>query len=229
MDNSITILIVDDDLNFIEFLDYILSKEGYIVIQANSGDEAIELAKKNNPHLILLDIKMPKMDGFEVCIALRNIPEISHTKIALISGLLDDKSKIAGFDAGADDFICKPIKPKVLLARIGALLKLYKHPIIFNDEKESLKKFGNITIDFEKYLVIVDQDEITLPKKEFLLLKLLSTKPSKVFTRKEILDQLWENSISQGSRFIDVHIHNLREKLGPNHIKTVKGVGYKFA
>ncbi|NOU18556.1 MAG: response regulator transcription factor [Bacteroidales bacterium] len=228
MENSIIILIVDDDLNFIEFLDYILSKEGYIVIKANSGDEAIELAKRNNPHLILLDIKMPKTDGIEVCIALRNIPEISHTKIVLISGLLDDKSKIAGFDAGADDYICKPIKPKVLLARIGALLKNFKRPIIFSDEKDTLKKFGNITIDFEKYLVIVDQDEITLPKKEFLLLKLLSAKPSKVFTRQEILDQLWENSINQGSRFIDVHIHNLREKLGSNRIKTIKGVGYKF-
>ncbi|NVO08381.1 MAG: response regulator transcription factor [Bacteroidales bacterium] len=229
MENNIKILIVDDDLIFIEFLDYILSKEGYIVIQANSGDEAIEIARRSNPHLILLDIKMPKKDGIEVCIALRNIPEISHTKIAFVSGLLDDKSKIAGFEAGADDYICKPIKPKVLLARIGALLKAFKHPIIYNDEKDTLKKFGNITIDFEKYLVIVDRNEIELPKKEFQLLKLLSSKPSKVFTRQEILDQIWENSINQGSRYIDVHIHNLREKLGSNHIKTIKGVGYKFS
>jgi two-component system alkaline phosphatase synthesis response regulator PhoP len=228
MENNIKILIVDDDLIFIEFLDYILSNEGYIVIRANSGNEAIELAKRSNPHLILLDIKMPKMDGFEVCIALRNIPEISHTKIVLISGLLDDKSKIAGFDAGADDYICKPIKPKVLLARIGALLKEFKYPPKY-DESDAQKKFGNITIDFEKYLVVVDQNEITFPKKEFLLLKLLSSKPSKVFTRQEIFDQLWENSINQESRSIDVHIHNLREKLGSNHIKTVKGVGYKFS
>jgi two-component system alkaline phosphatase synthesis response regulator PhoP len=228
MENKLKILIVDDDLDFIEFISHVLTNEGFLVFQAGSGEAAIELAQINKPHLILLDIMMPGMNGIETCISIRNIPEISQTKIVFVSALSDDNSKIQSFEAGGDDYVCKPVKPKVLVARLGALLRKSYEVQLAHAERETYKKIGNITIDFEKYIVLVDEKEISLPKKEFLLLKLLVSKPSKVFTRQEIFALLWGDGIYGGSRYIDVHIHNLRDKLGSNHIKTVKGVGYKF-
>jgi two-component system alkaline phosphatase synthesis response regulator PhoP len=229
MENEFKILIVDNDLVYADFLLSVLTIEGFQVMQTNSGEAAVELAKKHTPHLIFLEIILPKMTGFETCMAIRNIPEICQTKIVFLSALSDDNSKIQGFDAGGDDFVCKPVKPKVLAARLGALLKDFKVVSSSNSASDLFTKIGDVTIDFEKYVVYVGEKEVVLPKKEFLLLKLLASKPLKVFSRQEIFDHIWGDGYNQDSRYIDVHIYNLREKLGPNHIKTIKGVGYKFS
>jgi len=228
MQNKLKILIVDNDLDSIELLEYVLTSEGFLVDHASTGVEAIELVKRNNPHLIILDTNIPEMNGFETCEAIRGIPEYSKTKIVFLSALVDDNSKILAFEAGADDYICKPVRPKVLAARLGAILKEFKTAQLLNTVSDTFKIVGNITIDYEKYLVYVGQKEVNLPKKEFQLLNLLTSKPSKVFTRQEIFDHIWVDGDYVNSRFIDVHIHNLRENIGPDRIKTIKGVGYKF-
>ncbi len=222
------ILLVDDEPDILEFLSYNINKEGYEVHTAQNGKEAIEKAKKINPHLILLDVMMPEMDGIETCEILRQNKNFKNTIIAFLTARGEDYSQIAGFDAGGDDYITKPVKPKVIVSRIKALLKRFKD--VNEDEKREnlIIKQSNIIIDREKYIVIKDGEELVLPKKEFELLVLLITKPDRVFTRDEIFSAVWGDNIIVGDRTIDVHIRKLREKIGENHIKTIKGVGYKF-
>lgn len=218
------ILIVDDELDILEFLSYNLKKEGYQVFTAPGGDEAIAIAKKELPHLVLLDVMMPGLDGIEVCRELRSAPGLNDVIIAFLTARSEDYSHIAGFDAGADDYINKPIKPRVLISRIKALLRRYPT----GKEGESVIDVGGLKIDRESYLVINDGKEINLPRKEFELLSLLASKPGKVFAREEILNRVWGDEVIVGDRTIDVHIRKLREKIGEDFIKTVKGVGYKF-
>lgn len=218
------ILLVDDEKDILEFLGYNLKKEGYEVITARNGSDAIKIAKAEKPHLIILDVMMPKMDGIETCTEIKAIPELGNTIVLFLTARGEDYSQIAGFEAGADDYITKPVKPKVLISRIKALLRRYKEPEIHIEEI----KLKNITIDKERYLIIKDDKEITLPKKEFELLMLLASKPTKVFTREEIFTKVWGNDVIVGDRTIDVHVRKIREKVGLDSIKTIKGVGYKI-
>ncbi len=217
------ILLVDDEPDILEFIRYNLEKEGYTVYTAENGKKAIELAQRVIPHLILLDVMMPEMDGIETCRELRTMQEFKNTLIAFLTARNEDYSQIAGFDVGADDYITKPIKPRVLISRIKALLRRFTA-----ETTEDNVKLGNIEIDQEKFMVYKDGVELNLPKKEFELLSLLTSKPGKVFSRKEILNKIWGNDIIVGDRTIDVHIRKLREKLGDNYFKTIKGIGYKF-
>jgi two-component system, OmpR family, alkaline phosphatase synthesis response regulator PhoP len=217
------ILLVDDEPDIIEFLSYNLKKEGYHVFTALTGEEGIDVARKETPHLILLDVMMPGIDGIEVCKELRGIPGMDSVIIAFLTARSEDYSHIAGFEAGADDYISKPIKPRVLLSRIKALLRRS------NAGTESTSvDVGKLRIDRESYLVHKEGEEINLPRKEFELLSLLASKPGKVFAREEILNKVWGDDVVVGDRTIDVHIRKLREKLGEEFIRTVKGVGYKF-
>jgi two-component system alkaline phosphatase synthesis response regulator PhoP len=217
------ILLVDDEEDILEFLSYNLKKEGYKVFTALNGEEGLDVAKKELPNLILLDVMMPGIDGIEVCREIRGIPGLKDVLIAFLSARSEDYSHIAGFDAGADDYINKPIKPRVLLSRIKALLRRGQ-PV-----KDSIPEdLGGIRIDRESYLVFKEDQEISLPRKEFELLSLLASKPGKVFAREDILNKVWGGEVVVGDRTIDVHIRKLREKLGEDYIKTVKGVGYKF-
>jgi two-component system alkaline phosphatase synthesis response regulator PhoP len=228
MDNKdYRILLVDDEADILEFLSFNLDQEGFEVFTAQNGKEAIEKANEVLPHLIILDVMMPEMDGMEACELLRQDEKFNKTIIAFLTARGEDYSQIAGFDAGADDYIAKPVKPKVLVSRIKALLKRYDSNS--EDKKDDLLiKQSDIIIDREKYQVTKNGTELTFPKKEFELLVLLISKPDKVFTRDEIFSSVWGNDIIVGDRTIDVHIRKLREKIGENHIKTVKGVGYKF-
>jgi len=230
MDNKkYKILIVDDEADILEFVGYNLKKEDFTVFTAWNGLEAIKKAKEHYPHLILMDVMMPEMDGMEACEKIKEIPELKNTIIAFLTARGEDYSQIAGFDAGADDYITKPIKPKVLVSRIKALLKRYRNDNKGTEEDaESIIEKGNIKIDREKFLIYKDNQEIVLPRKEFTLLLLLVSKPQKVFTRDEIFSKVWGNDIIVGDRTIDVHIRKLREKIGDDLIHTVKGVGYKF-
>jgi two-component system alkaline phosphatase synthesis response regulator PhoP len=218
------ILLVDDEQDILNFLTYNLRKDGFDVYAVDSGKDAIEKAKEIRPNLILLDVMMPLMDGIETCRELREIPEIKNTMIAFLTARNEDYSQIAGFDVGADDYITKPIKPRVLSSRIKALLKRV------NPEVKTLQKMelGGIKIDIERFVVIKDGIEFSLPKKEFKLLALLATKPGKVFTRETILQQIWGEEVIVGDRTIDVHVRKIREKLGNEYIKTIKGIGYKL-
>jgi len=228
MDKSLfRILLVDDEPDILEFLGYNLRKEGYIIYEAQNGKEAIKLAKEIIPHLILLDVMMPETDGIETCKIIHNMPELKNTLIAMLTARGEDYSQIAGFEAGADDYIAKPIKIKVLISRIKALLRRIDLSSSVDKKFEIVTK-GNLTIDKEKYLVSVNDKEISLPKKEFELLWLLTSKPNKVFSREDIYSVVWGNHIIVGERTIDVHIRKLREKIGNEHIVTIKGIGYKF-
>jgi two-component system alkaline phosphatase synthesis response regulator PhoP len=227
--NDYKILLVDDEPDILEFLSYNLKREGYEVFTSSNGREAIETAKKEKPHLVLLDVMMPEMDGIETCEELRKLPAMKGAIIAFLTARGEDYSQIAGFDAGGDDYITKPIKPKVLISRIKALLKRYNGNTAPVEESEGMViQRGDLTIDKEKYVVINKEQELVLPKKEFELLLLLISKPDKVFTRDEIFNAVWGENIIVGDRTIDVHIRKLREKIGDSHIKTIKGVGYKF-
>jgi len=222
---DIKILLVDDEPDILEILKYNLSSQGYQVFTANNGIEGVEKAKKKTPHLIILDVMMPEMDGIEACDVIRNTKGLENTLITFLTARGEDYSQVAGFDAGADDYITKPIKPKLLISKIKALLRR------LNEEKnqdEDILKVGNIEINREEYKVINNGKEIILPRKEFELLALLASKPDKVFKREVILDKVWGQEVVVGGRTIDVHIRKLREKIGDNHFKTVKGVGYKF-
>ncbi len=221
------ILIVDDEPDIIEFIGYNLKKEGFHVSTATNGKEAVEIAMKVKPHLVLLDIMMPVMDGIEACEEIRKNPELNKTIIAFLTARNEDYSQIAGFEAGADDYIAKPIKPKVLISRIKALLK--RQGGVSITETENRIKIGNIEIDKEKYYLIMEGEKIILPRREFDLLLFLISKPDKVFTREEIYNHIWGTRIIVGDRTMDVHIRKLREKIGKKHLKTVKGVGYKFS
>jgi two-component system alkaline phosphatase synthesis response regulator PhoP len=220
------ILLVDDEPDILEFLSYNLKKEGYIVITANNGKEAISVAKKELPDLIMLDAMMPEMDGMEACRELRETPALKNVLIAFLTARGEDFSQIAGFESGADDYITKPVKPRVLISRIKALLR--RADMGKSVGGGNVIETGGIKIDRERYLIIQNGKEITLPKKEFELLGLLTTKPGKVFTREEILDKVWGGEVVVGDRTIDVHIRKLREKLGEDYFRTVKGIGYTF-
>ena len=226
--NDYKILLVDDDNDIIEFLSYNLKKEGFSIYTASNGNIAIEEVKKSKPHLILLDIMMPEKDGIETCEAIRNIEEIDNPIIVLLTARGEDYSQIAGFDAGADDYITKPIKPKVLISRIYALLRRLNNKPISNTKNNNIIKYKNLEINKEKYIIIINDKELILPRKEFELILLLASKPDNVFTRDEIYNKIWGDSVVVGDRTIDVHIRKLREKIGNNYIKTIKGVGYKF-
>ena len=221
------ILVVDDEPDIIEFLSYNLKKEGFTIKTASTGRQAIDMAVSFNPHLILLDVMMPEMDGIETCGELRANPITKDVLIAFLTARNEDYSQIAGFDAGGDDYISKPIKPKVLISRIKALLKRAGALDDSADSRDEIPQSG-LAIDKERYVVYLDGQEVILPKKEFELLALLHSKPQKVFTRDEIYQAIWGDEIVVGDRTIDVHIRKLREKLGEDYIRTVKGVGYKF-
>ncbi|WP_310555748.1 response regulator transcription factor [Flavobacterium sp.] len=223
---DIKILLVDDEADILEIVGYNLTQEGYQVFTAENGKEAIQKAKKHIPHLIIMDVMMPEMDGMEACENIRKLPELSHVIITFLTARSEDYSMVAGFDAGADDYITKPIKPKVLVSKVKALLRRLK------DEAETANSetinLGNIIINREEYKIIKEDVEIILPRKEFELFYLLASKPGKVFKREEILDKVWGTEVVVGGRTIDVHIRKLREKIGEDLFKTIKGVGYKF-
>ena len=222
---DIKILLVDDEADILEIVGYNLTSEGYQVITATNGVEAIEKAKKHKPQLIILDVMMPEMDGIEACEKLRGIPDLSNAIITFLTARGEDYSQVAGFDAGADDYITKPIKPKVLVSKVKALLRRLKES---DNASDTIIKVGALVINREEYKITNNGQEIILPRKEFELLSLLATKPNKVFKREEILDKVWGNEVVVGGRTIDVHIRKLREKIGDKSFKTVKGVGYKF-
>jgi len=222
--NKYKILLVDDEQDIIDVVRYNLEKENYIIETANNGREAIQVAKNFKPQLILLDVMMPEMDGIEACTELRKNKELSETIIAFLTARSEDYSQIAGFEAGADDYIPKPIKPRVLVSRVKALLRR----LATHEEADQTTALGDITIDKDRYVVTKSGNELQLPKKEFELLALLISKPGRVFTREIILNSVWGNEVVVGDRTIDVHIRKLREKIGDSYIKTVKGVGYKI-
>jgi len=221
---DIKILLVDDEKDILEIIGYNLSQEGYQIFTAENGKEAIKKARKINPHLIILDVMMPEMDGIEACEHIRRIPELSNTIITFLTARSEDFSQLAGFDAGADDYITKPIKPKVLVSKVKALLRRLKEQA----EELDVLNVNGIEINREEYKIVKEGLEIILPRKEFELFYLLASKPGKVFTRTEILDRVWGNQVIVGDRTIDVHIRKLREKIGEEYFKTIKGVGYKM-
>ncbi len=221
------ILVVDDEPDILEILSYNLKKEGFNVTTANNGEEGLKKAEKERPNLIILDIMMPQMDGVEVCRRLRDNKDFDNTLIAFLTAREEDYSHIAALDVGGDDYITKPIKPRVLMSRVKALLRRKGRA---NDEEknDNLIEVGDITVDKEKVMVKRGEEEIELAKKEFELLNLLISKPGKVFTREEIFNKVWGTDVIVGNRTIDVHIRKLREKLGDDYIKTIKGIGYRF-
>jgi len=218
------ILLVDDEPDILEIVKYNLSLEGYQIHTAENGEEAIKKAKIHKPHLIILDVMMPVMDGMEACEKLRIIPELSETIITFLTARGEDYAQVAGFEVGADDYITKPIKPKVLISKVKALLRRFNNTI---DDTVNII-VGDLVINREEYKVVKSEKEIILPRKEFELLALLASKPGKVFKREDILTRVWGNDVIVGDRTIDVHIRKLREKIGNDSFKTVKGVGYKF-
>ena len=220
---DIKILLVDDEPDILEIVGYNLSAEGYQVITAENGQEGVKKAKKELPHLIILDVMMPEMDGIEACEIIRKNPDLKNTIVTFLTARGEDYSQVAGFDAGADDYITKPIKPKVLVSKVKALLRRFKE----EDVVDTLK-VGSLVINRDEYKIVSKGKELVLPRKEFELLSLLASKPGKVFKRDEILDAVWGNEVVVGGRTIDVHIRKLREKLGDKSFKTIKGVGYKF-
>jgi len=217
-----SILIVDDEEDILEILRYNLQKEGFNVEVASNGPDGIEKAKQFHPDLIILDVMMPGMDGIEVCEILRRTPGFETTLVCFLTARAEDYSQIAGLDAGADDYIAKPVKPRVLISRINAILRRKSLESAPAEETES------IVINREKYTVYIHGESLHLPKKEFELLALLASRPDIVFEREQILEKVWGSDIVVGDRTIDVHVRKLREKIGDHHIKTVKGIGYKF-
>ena len=222
--SSIKVLVVDDDPDIVEILKYNLKNSGYSVKSAGNGVEAIKKAKKFIPDIILMDVMMPEMSGIEACEEIKNIDQLSQAIIIFLSARSEDYTQISAYDAGADDYISKPVKPKILLKKISNIAKK------INSEKKApwIIDLGSIKINKEEYVVIKDKKEILLPRKEFELLFLLATKPDKVFTREEIMNKVWGTQVVVGDRTIDVHVRKLRKKIGEKHIKTLKGVGYKF-
>jgi len=224
MEQTFKILVVDDEPDIVELVSYNLKKEGYVIFTANDGEEAIVKAKEHLPDLILMDVMMPKLDGIEACREIRIIPELSNTIVAFLTARNEDYTQIAGFESGGDDYINKPIRPRVLLSRIKALLKRNARPEPFAKEMT----FGVLRISAEEMMVYKNDKPIELTKKEFYLLQLLATKSGRVFPREEIYQKVWGDEIIVGDRTIDVHIRKIREKIGDDYIKTMKGVGYKF-
>lgn len=222
-EKSQKVLIADDEPDILEIIQYNLQKEGYEVITARDGDEALAKAKIHQPDLIILDIMMPRKNGVEVCELLRSQPAFKETLIIFLTALNDESSHVKGLESGADDYVSKPISPKILISRVNALFRrLHKKPV------ESVIKIENMEIDQQQFDVRIDGKSISLAKKEFELLHLLASRPGRVFLRNEILSQIWGNEVIVGDRTIDVHIRKIRQKLGLDCITTVKGVGYKF-
>ena len=218
------ILVVDDDPDIVEILRYNLSLAGYEVKSASNGKECIKKAKLFLPQIILLDVMMPEMDGIEACSLLQKIPSLVNTRVIFLSARNEEYTQLSAFDAGADDYISKPVKPKILLKKITSIIKR----INAVNKDEDIIKLDNIIIDRNKFLIIKNDVEIYLPKKEFELLFLLASQPDNVFTRDQIMNKVWGSEIIVGDRTIDVHIRKLREKIGDLCFKTIKGVGYKF-
>lgn len=216
------ILLVDDEEDILEFLSYNLKKDGFDLVTANNGNKGLELAKKHKPDLVILDVMMPEMDGIEVCEKIREIPELDETLVLFLTARAEDYSELAGFSAGADDYITKPIKPKLLISRVKAVLRRKG-----KSKAVSSISVGGIEIDKNKHAISYNNEPITLAKKEFNLLFYLMNVPGKVFTREEIITEVWKDAVV-GDRTIDVHVRKIREKIGSHHIKTIKGVGYKF-
>lgn len=220
-----TILLIDDEHDILEFLSYNLKKEGYKVYTASNGEEGVKIVQKISPSLILLDVMMPVLDGIETCQMIRKDLNITQPIIAFLTSRAEDYSQIAGFEAGADDYITKPIRPRLLISKVESLLRRLDKPVLEDLTTHSTK----IKIDRERFLVEVDDIILILPKKEFELLELLAGRPGKVFNREQILSIVWGNETIVGERTIDVHIRKLREKLGDSYIRTIKGVGYTFS
>lgn len=219
-----TILLVDDEPDILEFLSYNLKKEGFKVFSANNGEEGVKMAQQLSPSLILMDVMMPKMDGIEACQIIRKDLNITQPIIAFLTSRAEDYAQIAGFEAGADDYITKPIRPRLLISKIESLLRRIDQ----SKKTEGASNKNKLVIDREKFMIHLNDEEILLPKKEFELLELLASRPGKVYNRDQILSIVWGNDTVVGERTIDVHIRKLREKLGDDYIRTVKGVGYTF-
>ena len=220
-----SVLIIDDEADIRDILAYNLKKEGFTVYSASNGKDGIEIARSNQPDIVILDVMMPEMDGIEVCDILRHDPATKHIRICFLTARSEDYSQIAGLDAGADDYVAKPIKPRVLISRLKALLRRNSS----FEEESTVTDEGTLHIDREKYLVTNNGETVHLPRKEFELLALLASKPEKVFDRDYILKTVWGEGVVVGDRTIDVHVRKLRGKIGDGYIKTVKGVGYKFS
>ena len=227
-DTTPRILLVDDEEDILEFVSYNLQREGFRVYSARNGLEAIEMAGRVKPDLVILDVMMPEMDGIAACEEIRKLPSCKNVVIAFLTARGEDYSQIAGFEAGADDYITKPVRPKVLISRVKALLKRSGGGTSDAADNDKILNIGDIVIDKERYILIIGGKELTLPRKEFELLSLLVSKPDKVFTRDEIYKSVWGNNVIVGDRTIDVHIRKFREKIGNDHIRTLKGIGYKF-
>jgi two-component system alkaline phosphatase synthesis response regulator PhoP len=223
----VKILIVDDEPDILEFLRYNLEKEQFVVLSAGDGITGFQIAKKEKPDLIILDIMMPKMDGVELCRLIRSDDDLKNTLITFLTAREEEYSQIAALDVGGDDYITKPIRPRVLVSRIKALLRR-KHTDSAENEEETWLEFGDLRIDREKVMIIKNGEHIDLARKELELLMLLVSRPGKVFSREEIFNKIWGNDVIVGNRTIDVHIRKLREKIGDDFIKTIKGIGYKF-
>lgn len=219
------ILLADDEPDILEFIGYNLKKEGFEIYTANNGINAIKMAAKVLPHLIIMDVMMPGMDGFEACREIKKLPALTDTLIIFLTARSEDYSQISGFDSGADDYVTKPIQPRVLVSRIKALLRRHR---TFNSINKAQIKLPNIIIDNDRYMVIINNKELSLPKKEFELLHLLASCPNKIFSRNEIFRHIWGSDVVVGDRTIDVHVRKIREKIGLKRITTIKGVGYKF-
>ncbi len=224
--SKFSLLLVDDEIDVLEFLSYNLKKEGFKVATATNGREAINKAMAEVPHLIILDVMMPEMDGIATCEEIKQIPALKNSLVIFLTARGEDYSQIAGFDAGADDYVTKPIKPKLLISRVKALLRRYQDDQ--NKATPDQLEVKDFVIDSERFIVINKGKEIILPKKEFELLRLLASKPNKVFSREEIFARIWGDNVIVGDRTIDVHVRKIREKIGIENITTVKGVGYKF-
>jgi two-component system alkaline phosphatase synthesis response regulator PhoP len=225
MDIKATILVADDEPDILEIIQYNLQKEGYKVFTATNGEQALEMAKELHPQLIILDVMMPYKTGIEVCKELRSLPAFQDTLIIFLTALSDENSHIKGLDSGADDYVSKPVSPKVLTSRVNALFR--RMPKNENENEKTLH-IGNISIDPEKFMVTINGEDVVLAKKEFELLYLLASRPGRVFLRNEILNMVWGTDVIVGDRTIDVHIRKIRQKLGVDCVTTVKGVGYKF-
>jgi len=222
--NAFTVLLVDDEADILDFVGYNLRKEGYNVLTSDNGRDAIVKAKESMPHLILLDVMMPEMDGIETCREIKRLPGLENALVVFFTARSEDFTQILSLDAGGDDYITKPIKPAVLVSKVNSLLRRHKSV----KESSNVYEAGDLKINKENYMVYRDEKEIQLARKEFELLNLLASRPHKVFTRDEIMMQVWDDDVIVGERTIDVHIRKIREKTGIDHIKTIKGVGYKF-
>ena len=228
MQSNNRILLVDDENDILEFLSYNLKNEGFQVLTCNDGKTALSLLDDFMPNLIVLDVMMPGMDGIETCEQIRLNPKYNNIIITFLTARSEDYSQVAGLEAGADDYINKPIKPKVLVSRVKALLRRKGSEVVQSENDTGLIEISDLKIDRESYKVTLDHDDILLPRKEFEILYLLASKPGKVFNREEIFDKIWGDNVVVGGRTIDVHVRKLRRKLGRDYIVTVKGVGYKF-